>query len=57
MESEYSCDKCKYFYDSENNSECRRYPPVMVDKLGVGYERMYPSVPYKDDWCGEFEET
>ena len=48
-----SCDKCKYYFNGKD--ECRKYPPIMVDKQGIVYDRMYPHVPYKDDWCGEFE--
>ena len=47
-----TCATCTYMYDDTpgTHRECRRYPPVLLNKLGTA---MFPVIR-KTDWCGEY---
>ena len=47
-----TCETCTYMYDDTpgTHRECRRYPPVLLNKLGTA---MFPVIR-KTDWCGEY---
>lgn len=53
------CNSCAH-YDSDsfgkvNYGNCRRFPPITVEKQKNGLPRgIWPVVGY-DDFCGEFE--
>lgn len=56
------CETCKhfnqaFFYDSNGDGECRRYPPIpfKLGGIGNGYEYKNPVVR-KSFLCGEWEE-
>ena len=48
-----TCETCTYMYDDTpgTHRECRRYPPVLLNKLGTA---MFPVIR-KTDWCGEYK--
>ena len=68
MTEERQCRNCRWFSpenakDNWDEGECRRYPPVHVDKvycaspfLEGGLPSEFPCVQ-GDWWCGEWEKT
>lgn len=49
------CENCR-FWDTENDGECRRYPPIITvnTKAFSGLSADFPETN-SDDWCGEWQ--
>lgn len=50
----HRCRVCRWSIDETTHTECRRHAPIFL-KTSTPNDRVFPSVEYNHDWCGDFE--